>query len=122
MSDPTTTITVDSMRASRVRRAARIAVAAKKAMERMGEGDAEWGLARLDAVRLHTSAAALPPADHVGTLVALVRELLDSAPAACISLDRAVRNAAKLNGHAPTPAQEERAGEILRVWREVGRV
>ena len=98
-----------------------IAHVAEEALDHLvaarGLTEADGAAVRLDATHLRDRVAELPRVDHVGTLVALVRELLDGATS-CLALDRAVRDAGRLNGHAPTPAQEERAGEILCAWRE----
>ena len=73
--------------------------------------------ARQVAQRLHDAVTALPEADRVPALVAVVRTLLDDAPDAMVTLDRAMRDAATWREVGITAEHERTAAELV---REVG--
>ena len=77
----------------------------------------ESARARQVAQRLHNAVTALPEADRVPVLVAVVRALLDDAPDAMLPLDRAVRDGAAWRDCAPGDGHERTAAELV---REVG--
>ena len=77
-------------------------------------------LLRLDELdRLVTLAEAMrdaareePAEDRVPLMACVVRDLLDGAPATCVDLDRAVREAVTKR-YAPTPEHQALAAQIL---------
>ena len=77
----------------------------------------ESARARQVAQRLHDAVTALPEADRVPVLVAVVRALLDDAPDAMVTLDRAMRDAATWREVGITAEHERAAAELV---REVG--
>lgn len=79
--------------------------------------DAELEARRATAVALRDRVAELPEPLRTPVLVAVVRDLLADAPACCLPLDRAVRDAARHHAHAVTAEHERIAADVL---REVG--
>jgi hypothetical protein len=79
--------------------------------------DAEADAHRATAIDVRDAVAALSDAQRTPVLVAVVRELLDGAPAACVALDRTVRDAAAWHEHPVTAEHEALAAAI--VAREV---
>lgn len=77
----------------------------------------ESARARQVAQRLHDAVTALPEADRVPVLVAIVRTLLEDAPDAMVTLDRAMRDAATWREVGITAEHERAAAELV---REVG--
>jgi hypothetical protein len=73
----------------------------------------ESGASRAAASRAHSAVALLPANNRAPVLVAMVRALLVDAPDVMLPLDRAVRDAAKWRGCAPTAEHEATAAEIL---------
>ena len=79
-------------------------------------------LLRIDELdRLVTLAEAMrdaareePAEDRVPLMACMVRDLLDGAPATCVDLDRAVREAV-VKRYQPTPAHAASAARILEV-------
>ena len=94
-----------------------ILTAAAESLAALGDAHAyvasESADARATAQRAHDAVAALPVADRVPVLVAVVRALLDDAPDAMLPLDRAIRDAARWRGYAPTPEHEAAALAII---------
>lgn len=73
---------------------------------------------RAQATAVWSAIMELPEADRIGVLVAAVRELLADAPACCVAVDRAVRDAARRFDHEVGERHEAAALAILA--REVG--
>lgn len=104
---------LDSRRGARaVRRLAREAHDAALAIGRRCALDLAAVRARAEV--LWDRVTALPEADRVQVVVAVVRELLADAPDECEALDRAARDGAEWHGREPTEAHEAMAAEVLR--------
>ena len=95
-----------------------IIAAATESLAALGDAHSfvttEAARARSAAQHAHDAVTALPAADRVPVLVAVVRSLLDDAHDAMLTLDRAVRDAATWRGYELTAAHEAAAARIVR--------
>lgn len=75
--------------------------------------DADLAERRAVAIRVQAAVRDLGGVDRTAVLVAVVRELLADAPACCVALDRAVRDAARHHAHAVAAEHEALAADVI---------